>query len=86
MSKLKLMILCLFHLGLEIKNKEQLMNLVAAIDLANELEPFKTGAEVETFVTNLLFLEEKPSVEQTKVLKVIGAKVAYYFFQIPPGK
>jgi len=85
MTKLRLMLLLHFHLGLDVRNKEQIQEAVDVMNVAHEIDPFESKEDVTSFVTQLFFPDGAPK-ELAPMLERAGVKWMYFFFSKVKGK
>ena len=73
MTKVKLMLMIFYRLGLPLETKDEILEVVKVLDIAQELEPFKDGVEVANFFAELFYDGEVPQ-EDLALLTKAGSK------------
>lgn len=86
MTKVKLMLLMYFHLGLDIEDSEMILETIQVLDIAHELEPFVDGEEVATFLNNLLYPDGIPSDEKEEAAKRLDKAGKKWFWWVIEGR
>lgn len=69
MTKVKLMLMIFYRLGLPLESKDEILEVINVLDIAQELEPFKDGVEVSNFLAELLYDGKVPEDKLALITK-----------------
>ena len=81
MTKVKLMLLAFYHLGLDLVT-EDIYDAIAVMELAHEIEPFADGEEAGLFMAALFFDDGVPN---ELIIRVEKAGMKWYWWNVTIG-